>query len=160
MSSLVFPPSSAVPLDLLRGDDELDHKLLLEMADEAIRYISGFEWCIGIHERYFGDGFGGIVALFIFRVSIRDTREPEWIWVIVGDLPSAYLETKGFPSAQAALERYIEGVEDWIDTPERERRTRTDLPPISMPSGDEHIQMLKSRMDTLRASFLPHLKLE
>ena len=73
----------------MRGEDDLDDKLLHVMGDEAVSYLSAFEWCERIHDKYFADGFGGIVALFLFRVSIRNAQEPEWIWVIVGDLPTA-----------------------------------------------------------------------
>jgi hypothetical protein len=154
----VPPIQSAVPLAEMRGDDELDDKLLHEMADKAIRYIRECPWCIDIHEQFFGDGYGGIVALFLLRVTIRGLKNPEWIWVIVGDMPSAYLEAEGFKSPQAALRRYIDGIEDWIATPENERGSRKDLPPIDVPPADEFIEMLRVRMETLRAQILPHLQ--
>jgi hypothetical protein len=142
----------------MRGNDELDDKLLKEMAEEADRYVRSFAWCIEIHDKYFGDGYGGIVALFLFRVTIRGLSVPEWIWAIVGDIPPCYLEVEGFPNAQAALSRYIEGVEDWMATSERERALREDLPPIEMLPGEEFIEMLKSRTATLREHILPHFK--
>jgi len=144
----------------MRGEDDLDDKLLHEMADKAVSYISAFGWCEAVHEKYFGDGFGGIVALFLFRLSIRKVREPEWVWVIVGDIPSAYLEAEGFPTAHAALKKYLEGVEDWIDTPADLRDTRDDLPPLYVPQGPEYIEMMRTRISTLRESFLPHIKAE
>jgi len=139
----------------MRGDDELDDKQLHEMADEAIRYAQSFAWCAELHEKYFGDGYGGIVALFLFRATIRGAEEPEWIWVIVGDLPSCYLEFDGFPSPRAALLRYIEGVEEWITAPESGRASRQDLPPIEVPPGLELMEALKGRMEILRTEILP-----
>ena len=133
------------------------------MADEAIRYLSAFEWCLGIHDKYFGDGFGGSrVRSSCFACSIRNLQQPpEWIWVIVGDLPPAYLKSEDFPSAKAALERYIEGVEDWVATPEDEERGYSRRPPpIVVPPGGEALEMLTSRMSTLRQSFLPSMKAE
>jgi len=142
----------------MRGEDALDDKLLQEMADKAITYVRSFEWCLDIHETYFGDGFGGIFALFLFRVSIRGTETPEWIWVFVGDLPSCYLEVAGYPSPRKALLRYIEGVEDWIATHEDERASRDDLPPIDVPRGAEILEILAGRIETLRTLVLPHMK--
>jgi hypothetical protein len=142
----------------MRGEDALDDNLLQEMADKAIRYVRSFEWCLDIHEKYFGDGFGGIIALFLFRVSIRGAETPEWIWVFIGDSPSCYLEAGGYPSPRKALLRYVTGIEDWIGTREDEREARSDLPPIKVPPGPEILEILKGRMDTLRCHVLPHMK--
>jgi hypothetical protein len=142
----------------MRGEDAVDDRLLREMADKAIHYIRSMSWCVAIHEKYFGDGFGGIIAIFLFRVTIRGSEAPEWIWVFVGDSPSCYLEAAGFPSPHKALVRYIAGVEDWIGTREDERETRDDLPPIEVPPGPEILEILKGRMDTLRCHVLPHMK--
>ena len=144
----------------MQGEDDLDDKLLREMADKAVSYISAFSWCEAVHEKYFGDGFGGIFALFLFRLSIRKIREPKWVWVIVGDISSSYLEAEGFPTAHSAFKKYLEGVEDWIDTPTSERDSRGDLPPLCAPRGPEYIEMLRSRLSTLRESFLPYIKVE
>lgn len=104
--SLAIPPvRSAVPVDTIRGDDEEDTRLLREMAEKAAHYVMSFEWCVELQDQYFGDGVGGIVAVFLFRVIIRDVAKPEWIWVIVGDVPPIYLEFEGFPSPRSAISR-------------------------------------------------------
>jgi hypothetical protein len=152
-----LPVQSAVPIEFIRGDDELDTKLLCEMADEADRYIRSLPWCVEIHEKYFGDGVGGIVALFLFRITIRKVEAPEWVWVIVGDLPSCYLEFEGFPTPHSALLRYIEGIEEWLEASQEERNSG-DLIPIEVPPDPELIGMLKDRAEMLRASILPHIR--
>jgi hypothetical protein len=103
------------------------------------------------------DGYGGIVALFLFRITIQKVEAPEWVWVIVGDMPSAYMEFELAPTPHAALLRYIEGVEEWlIATPEE--RSSGDLIPIEVPPGNEFLDMLRGRMDTLRSLVLPHMR--
>jgi len=151
------PFRSAILIDTIRGDDDLDAKLLREMADEAIDYIRSFDWCAELHESYFGDGVGGIVALFLCRVTIRKIEEPEWIWVVVGDLPSAYMEFDVAPNPRAALLRYIEGVEEWLAaTPEE--RSSDNLIPIEVPHGDDLMDALRGRMETLRSIVLPNMR--
>jgi hypothetical protein len=127
------------------------------MVEEAVRYVRSFQWCTDLHEQFFGDGYGGIVALFLFRVTIRKVKNPEWIWVIVGDIPSAYMEFEPFHSPRAALLRYIEGVEEWLTANDEERQSG-DLIPIDVPPGAESIEMLRGRMETLRSSILPNLR--
>jgi hypothetical protein len=147
---------SAVPLNELHGDDDLDTKLLRAMAEEAIRYVRSFPWCIELHETYFSDGVGGVVALFLSCVTIRQAETPEWIWVIVGDLPSAYMEFEPSHSPRAALLRYIEGVEEWLAASEEERPS-ANLIPIDVPPGTEFIDMPQGRIETLRSLVLPNL---
>ena len=127
------------------------------MADKAVRYVRSFRWCIDLHEQYFGDGVGGVVALFLHRVTIRGFQRPEWIWVIVGDIPSVYLELEGFPTPRAALGRYIEGVEEWLAA-SPEARKSGEIIPIDVPPAPEWLEGLAGRIKTLRTLVLPHLK--
>jgi len=147
----------AVPFDAIRGGDDLDTRLLREMAEEAVRYVRSFRWCIELNEQFFVDGYGGIVALFLFRITIRKVEAPEGVWVVVGDIPSAYLEFEAAPTPHAAFLRYIEGVEEWL-TATPEERASGDLIPIEVPPGDEFLDMLRGRMDTLRSLVLPHMR--
>jgi hypothetical protein len=81
-----------IPLDSIVGDDEKDTLLLRGMANEAERYIRSFAWCLTLKEGFFADGFGGIVAIFLFRADIAKLGEDQWTWIFVGDIPPAYLE--------------------------------------------------------------------
>ncbi len=127
------------------------------MAEEAVQYVRNFEWCVELHERYFGHGVGGVVALFLFRITIRGFEAPEWVWVIIGDLPSAYLEFEGFETPRAALLRYIEGLEEWLAASPEERASG-ELIPIKVPPGPEFAEMLSARAATLRSLVLPHVR--
>jgi hypothetical protein len=127
------------------------------MGEKAVRYVQSFEWCVELHDLYFGDGYGGVVALFLFRITIRGVEEPEWVWVVVGDLPSAYMEFEPSHTPRAALLRYIEGVEDWLAAPDEER-VNGDLIPIVVPPGTEFTEMLQGRVGTLRSSILPQIR--
>jgi hypothetical protein len=127
------------------------------MADEAARYVRSFKWCIDLHEQYFGDGYGGIVAVFLLRATIRKFENPKWIWVVVGDMPSAYMELELAPTPRAALLRYIEGVEEWLAASEDERASG-DLIPIEVPLGAEFIEKLQVRMETIRSLVLPVMR--
>ena len=155
--STVPPVLCAVPVHVLRGEDESDTKLLREMAERADEYVRSFEWCLELHERYFGDGVGGVVALFLFRVSIRDLDLPQWVWIVVGDLPSAYLGFQDLDSPYAALLLYIEGVEEWLES-SWEERLCGELIPIEVLPEPRYLEMLRGRVAVLRASVLPNIR--
>src|ERR1700742_2304023 len=96
------------------GDDSEDTALLRGMAKSARAYITSFAWCPEIKQAYLAAGVGGLVAVFLFEFDrhIKDTDNE--LWVIVGDLPSAYLVVEPGEGPQDALEKYCEMMEDWI----------------------------------------------
>jgi hypothetical protein len=58
------PASGVVPIDQMFGDDEEDTILLQAMAARAQEFILSLSFCKSIRGAYFGDGCGGVVALF------------------------------------------------------------------------------------------------
>jgi hypothetical protein len=95
------------------GEDEDDHQLSKDLLKEADSYIRAFAWCKSVKETYVGDCVGGIVALVLFRIepAVRDVDE--WIWVVVGDLPPAYIAPAS-PDPADALDDYIYQMSRWI----------------------------------------------
>jgi len=89
----IIPVKGVVPLSQMVGGDAEDTKLLSVMAAGAENFIRCFSWCREIREAYFGDGYGGIVAVFLFRIESSRTDVDEWLWVVFGDVPPAYLVT-------------------------------------------------------------------
>ena len=89
-----IPATGIVPLKQMAGDDEEDTALLCEMAENAETFLKSFSWCLAIRESFFGAGVGKIIAVFLFRISPARPDIDEWLWVIVGDLPPAYLVTE------------------------------------------------------------------
>ncbi len=88
------------------GDDDEDTALLRQMSDEATEYISSFSWCATIVATYFGGGVGGVFAIFFYKIRPARTDVDPWIWVIVGDIPPAYLPISDCGSAAEAFKSY------------------------------------------------------
>src|SRR5215469_7130812 len=97
------------------GDSEEDTKLLREMATEAQEYISEFAWCPPIASVSLGFGIGGVVAIFLVLLKEKIEQTDERLWVVVGDLPSAYLVVEPQDSAHEALQRYCLLMDDWAN---------------------------------------------
>ena len=88
-----IPVKGVVPVDQMVGGDDEDTKLLRVMASGAKKYIRSFPWCKNIREIYFGDGYGGVVAVFLFHLEPTQADVDEWLWVISCDVSPAYLVT-------------------------------------------------------------------
>ena len=132
----------------LQGDSPVDTALLLEMHEGALGYLLAHDWCEEILESRFGLGVGGVVAVFLCLTRVEDSGL-EWIWVIEGDLPSAYLVSDDAPTPAQALRAYVGLMEDWVQAV----LTAGDLEsvfPVAAPTDDEHAKMLGLRLASMR----------
>lgn len=137
----------------IKGDDDEDTELLLKMLTEARLYITSQKWCARIQDEYFGLGVGGLFAVFLFRVEQKRTTDDEWLWVIVGDLPSAYIVVDRAPVPIAALVVYVELMSDWVEAVEGGGKLDEAFPVTAEPTV-ENARNLKSRLNYLRREFL------
>ena len=104
-----------VPIEDLQGDSEQDTALLRRMADDARAFLTEQTWCLGVERMWFGLGVGGIVAVFLASISTTSSDVDDTLWIVVGDLPSAYLVTDESPDAVEALKTYIAEMRLWIE---------------------------------------------
>ncbi len=157
-SSTQSPVSGVIPIDQVLGDGAEDTQLLREMAYKANHYISRFTWCRSIREAYFGDGYGKIVAIFLFRIEPSRPEVDEWLWVVVGDLPSAYLVIDACKTPSQALERYIDAISEWVELAKKGRSSE-DVIPVNAPATPESARMLESRLAVLSEKIVPAFRL-
>lgn len=150
------PYIGAVPLNRIEGEDEEDTRLLRKMADDAIAYLRSFKWFVEMGPGYFGDGIGGVVGIFLFGVKIKGFDHPQWLWIIVGDLPSTYMMAGDCPSPRLALNRYIDGLSEWATAAEKEEDLH-DLIPIDCPPTLEFVRLLRNRIELLTTHILPNI---
>ena len=149
-----IPVKGVVPLDQMVGGDEEDTQLLKEMAFDAQNYLRSLRWCNSIREAYFGDGYGGIVAVFLFRIEPARTDVDEWLWVVYGDLPPAYLVTDLCKTPSQALEGYIGEVTKWAELA-KDGCPSKDVIPVYVPATPENAANVESRLKFLKEVIVP-----
>ena len=145
--------SKVVSLERMVGDDEEDTALLRQAHEKARSYLSGFKWCDEIRESYFGLGIGGVVAVFLFRID-APPHVDEWLWVIVGDLPSAYLVTEDNDDPVTALETYCCLMAEWVEAV-RNQASLDEVYPAGVPTTEANALALASRIEFLRREIIP-----
>jgi hypothetical protein len=119
----------------LAVEDAEDRALLEAMITRARNYLELFGWCREVVETYVSEIAGGrVVAVLLFRIVPAREGVDEWLWVIVGDLPPAYLPTDGIPSAAAALADYIDEMQLWVDAA-KTGRSIEELIPVETNDG-------------------------
>lgn len=138
----------------MTGQDDEDTKLLRVMAAGAEEYLSSFPWCNGIREAYFGDGYGGVAAVFLFHIEPSREGVDEWLWVISCDVSPAYLVTDSCKTPSQALAAYVEEVSKWVKLAKQGRSSK-DVIPVYMPATPENAASVEDRLKVLKTVVVP-----
>jgi hypothetical protein len=143
-----------VPCDRMQGDDTEETELLRTMHAQAMSFLKSFDWCPPIAETYLGFGVGGVLALFLvrFETAVRDADE--WLWVVEGDVPSAYFVIDDAPDPPSALAVYCELMGEWVDAV-LQGRSLKDVYPVAVEPSRKHAEMLQKRIRFIREKLIP-----
>lgn len=146
--------SGVSPVSSLAGEDDNETRQLMEMLQEARSYLLGHSWCREILESYWGDGIGGVVAVFYFVV--RTSGGSDDLWVVCGDLPTAYFVPERASEPISALLVYCDLMDSWTATVRKREDLGAVFPVMAEPTL-EHAASLEGRISLLRAEIIPAL---
>ena len=151
------PVPDVVPVERMAGDDDEDTKLLREMLRDARDYVRSFSWCESVLDSYFGGGVGGILAIFLFKISSPRPDVGEWMWIVVGDIPRAYLPLQDCSSAREVFDTYIAGMKRWVALAREGRAASPSdrVPPVNVPPTREWAEDLDRRLRLLTELLQP-----
>jgi hypothetical protein len=137
----------------ITGESSEETVELRQMMDEASKYLRAFSWCADILESYLGIGFPGVVGVFLFKIRPARAGIDEWIWIVVGDLPYAYITSEDAPNPACALDGYIGAMEEWVQAAQAGRPI-TDIIPVNVPPTPENANRLASSLKFLDREIL------
>ena len=150
--------STLTPCTALQGEDEEETLLLQSMLAEARAYIRSFRWCPDISEEYLGFGIGKVFAVFLLRFVEPIDKMHEYLWVAVGDVPSAYFVIDNAPNPKAAAVVYTQLMQDWINAV-LNKTSLDDVFPVKGSATIEMAQLLGSRVRFIRDKIIPMIDL-
>lgn len=127
---------------------------LFDNLDKAKEYLADFRWVSSIEEEYLGGFFPEIASVFLFKISPKLVGVDDFVWVIVGEVPSAYITVENSPNPACALDGYIGAVDEWAQAVSRSEKT-DDLIPLNELETHENALILKRRLSYLRDEILP-----
>ena len=149
-----LPVSGVVPIAKMRGQDDDETERLRKMEAAVREFLSHFDWCDTIRELYFGDGIGDVFAVFLAQIASARQSIDEHLWVVVGDLPPAYLVTDDCRNPKEALEGYIWEMRKWVALA-RQGQTSRNVIPVNVPATPEGAEALERRLDALEQKIIP-----
>lgn len=145
--------SKVVPVGSMSGEDIEETRLLFQMHTEAENYLKAFKWCGDVIESYLGIGVGGVIGIFLFHIRPIADDADEWIWIIVGDLPPAYISIEVAPNPATALDAYIGAMEEWVECV-KQGKIIDGLIPVNVPASLANAKQLESRLTFLDREIL------
>ena len=143
------------PITRLRGEDSEDTKLLKRMLAEAVKYLKNHSWCAKIERKYFGFGIGGILAVFLLEIKPRGNAD-HWVWVVVGDLPPAYISAHDNKTPKDAVLGYLYEMGRWAKVATKGKSVE-HLIPVNVAASIEMAELLKKRLKFIKNNILKQM---
>lgn len=146
------------PEDSISGDSLEDTQALKCMANSARDYLASFSWCPPIKNLFFAYGVGGIIAVFVAELteSIKDSND-SLLWVIEGDLPSAYMVADDIQDPKTAIEVYCDLMDEWAKTV-IDNQNLEEVFPVKAEPTHENAELLLKRTKFIRETLVPGIK--
>jgi hypothetical protein len=145
--------SGVVPIEEMQGDDPEDMELLRADYEKARSFLLNHTWCFGLGEVYFGEGIGGIISIFLMELDPAPSGVDQWLWVIVGDIPSAYFVIDQCPTPIDGLKWYIAEGRRWVELAYT-GETSSDVMPVEVPADAYHAEILERRLNILERTLI------
>jgi len=82
----------------------------------------------------------------------------KFVWVVVGNIPSAYIDIQSAPNAYKAVESYIFIMEDWIEHV-KNKKSIAECYPVNVEPTPEYAEMLSTRIQIIKDDLLPEIKI-
>jgi hypothetical protein len=132
-------------------DLPLNH-VAIPLAESADRYLTSFSWCCGLKGKYLGFCEKEVLGIFLFEIEPTRSDIDKWLWVIVGDLPPAYLVLDHATNVNEAARIYIKEMKKWVNAVSS-NKPLNDLMPVNVEPSRENAAMLNERLDALESFF-------
>ena len=141
-----------INIDKLTEIEEI--QAILGLYYEAKNYIEDFDWCLSTKKCWYDKDFGIYekFGVFLFEIEPLNNNVDDFIWVIVGDLPSVYLD-KSITTGQEAVEQYCELMQEWAENVEC-GKSLDECYPVPVDPTIENAELLSSRVAFVRRELL------
>ncbi len=120
---------------------------------EAREFLEFYDWCVEIKQSFVGVIYPGIIGVFLFKIHPARLDVDEWIWIIVGDIPPAYITVDLCPNPATAIDGYIGAMQEWIDAA-KAGKSVAELIPVNVPATAKNALLLEARLDFLDKKIL------
>jgi hypothetical protein len=130
-----------------RSQNQTDRTLLSDLRSKLDRYLLEFRWVDEVQAVWWGTGVPPLVGVCLVRI-VTASDVDDFLWVIVGDLPSAYLVLDDLPTPQDAALCYLDHMKHWVDGV-RNGADLGECMPVDVDATTANALLLQKRIDLL-----------
>jgi len=123
------------------------------LASEAKSFVESHRWCQEVTSVDLAWAVAGVLGVFEVRISPARPEVDSVLWVVVGDLPSAYLVQDDAPTWREALDGYVFEMWRWVNAV-RQGEPLDDVMPVAAEPTLEHAEMLAGRLAFIESEIL------
>lgn len=116
-----------------------------EFAAEAESFVASQSWCSKVADVRLAWAAAGILGVFQVDLVPAEPGVDPTIWVVVGDIPPAYLALDESPTWREALRGYVSEMWRWVHAV-RHGLPLDDVIPVAAEPSLEHAEMLSGRL--------------
>jgi hypothetical protein len=126
------------------------------LADKPNEFLDTFSWAKARKNRWVAYFVPAVIRIFLVELDPQDRDVDQFIGVIVGDLPPAYLSPVYAKSPKDALDGYMGEMSAWADAVAKGEST-ADLIPVNGAPTMANVELLRRRIDFLGREIFPDL---
>jgi len=132
---------------------EIKNPEVAEFAQRASSFLLSHTWCRSIVSVHLAWAVAGVLA--VFQVKLVPTRKgvDDTLWVVVGDVPPAYLVCDEAPTWREALEGYVDEMRRWVSAA-RKGESLSDVIPVNVDPTLAWANELDSRLSFINEHIL------
>ncbi len=143
-------------IDKLEIENEIKNEIL-NLSVEAQNYLKLFKWCRKIINGWLVKEWGYMLCVFYYEIEpLPESKADNFVWLIVGDLPPAYIDIQSATNEFEALNSYVFLMEDWINHVNKGKSVK-DCFPINVKPTKKYATMLSNRINIIKEDMLPEL---
>jgi hypothetical protein len=123
------------------------------LARKATVFLTSFRWCGAVRDSFLAFDSGYIIGVFLFHIEPRLLGVDEVLWVVVGDVPPAFLVCDDAPDWHCALQCYVREMQRWVHAV-RAGEGLEGIIPVNVSPALEHADTLSSRLSFIQDHFI------
>jgi hypothetical protein len=133
--------------------DRIKDPEVAELAQRASAFLASHAWCRSITSVHLGWAIAGVVGVFQVTLVPARSNVDSVLWVVVGDLPPAYLVIDEAPSWREALDGYVYEMRRWVNAV-RKGESLADVIPVNVEPTLAWANELDSRLSFISERIL------
>jgi hypothetical protein len=131
------------------------------LAEKADSFLANLRWAKGHKGLWVACCVPDVIGIFKVELDTAEAKRngldiDEHIWILVGDLPPAYLSCEYARSPKDALDGYLGEMNAWVEAVEKGEPIE-DLIPVNGAPTPANAQALRNRLEFLAREILPRL---